>query len=102
MLSNVIQNVYMKACIIFAQTCQPYWPDEDEPKQKYGPLEVELKQINAENNSKSFITRDFKVRLAEKVCTSCGIQVANYFKCILCCVHVLLMAWSNSVLICPL
>lgn len=54
--------------IPYFQTCQPYWPDEDEPKQRYGPLEVELMNINAENKSKSIITRDFRVILAsEKV-----------------------------------
>ena len=51
---------------VYIQSCAVYWPEEDEPKQRYGPLEVQLIRTDTEENP-NIIIRDFQLSTFNEV-----------------------------------
>ena len=52
---NLLPNIF------FFKTCEAYWPDDDETRHQYGPLEVELLRTDSDYATNNLISRDFKV-----------------------------------------
>ena len=50
---------YMLFCLVMLQNGSIYWPDEEDPVQQYGPIQVEL---TLEESEPGFTVRNFKIR----------------------------------------